>query len=237
MEFLKRQELKKLLEFVAFRDAMMIKKACAGLGTDDDLLISLLCKRSKSQIQQIDHFYRNLYKKSLKETIENECGGNYKKFLFFLCETRGEYLGRQLKEAMSGMGCDKSLVNEVICLATKSELDETKAYFEGVFDKPLSDKLRSELSGEHEALIMSLLLRGRGDGPVDLYLANQQAERIHDIIENGGGMMGGLKDSAQRELGTILYEASPAQGQAIKRNKLICRILTLFRSLGDKIHS
>lgn len=217
MEFLKQQELQKLLEFIAFRDAMIVYKACAGLGTDDDLLISLLCQRTKTQINEIDRYSRTLHQISLKERIENECGGNYKKFLLFLCESRQEYFGRQLKEAMSGMGCDKSLVNEVICLGTKTELEVTKAYYEQTFNESLSDKLRSELSGEHEILIMNLLLKGRGDRPLDLQLAKEQAEKIYNIIENGGGMMGGLKDNAQRELSTILYEASSAQCLAIKR--------------------
>jgi annexin A13 len=204
MEFLQRQELNKLLDFVAFRDANLIRKACAGLGTDDDLLISLLCQRTKNQIQAIARYYQQVYNKSLKQVIESECGGNYKRFLLFLCETRGEYLCNQIRSAMSGLGCDKSLVNELICLSTKDEVFEMKEIYERTFDKSLSDKLRSELGGEHEALILTLLLRGRGVGPVDLDLANDQAERIHREVEEGSGMFGGLSDSCQRSVSRLL---------------------------------
>jgi annexin A13 len=200
MEFLQRQELNKLLDFVAFRDANLVRKACAGLGTDDDLLISLLCQRTKSQIQAIARSYQQVYNKPLKQVIENECGGNYKKFLLYLCDTRGEFLSNQIRSAMSGLGCDKSLVNELICLSTRNEVFEMKEIYERSYDKSLSDKLRSELGGEHEALIMTLLLRGRGDGPVDAELANDQAERIHRAVEEGSGMFGGLSDSCQRNV-------------------------------------
>jgi annexin A13 len=196
MEFLQRVELKKLLEFVAFRDASLVRKACAGLGTDDDLLISLICKRTKSQIQEIARYYQQVYNKPLKRTIDSECGGNYKTFLLFLCDTRAQYLSGQLRAAMGGLGCDKTLVNELICLSTAEEVAQMKEAYEATYDKSLSDKLRSELSGEHEALIMKLLLHGRGNGSADLSPADL-AEKIHRIIEEGSGMFG-LSDKSQR---------------------------------------
>lgn len=203
MEFLYQQEYHKLLDFIAFRDASLVRKACNGLGTDDDLLISILCQRTKSQIQNISNYSDKLYSNTLKEIINNECSGNYKKFLLFLCETRGEYLYGQLKDAMGGLGCDKSLVNELLCLSTRQEVEDLKNIYEKIHDKPLSDKLRSELSGEHEALIMFLLLRGRGDNPPNLELADDQAERLHRAIDEGSGMLGGLDDSAQRTVREI----------------------------------
>lgn len=208
MEFLHRQELNKLLDFVAFRDGSLVRKACAGLGTNDDLLISILCQRTKSQIQAIARSYEQVYNKPLKKVIASECGGNYKQFLLFLCETRGEYLCHQIRAAMSGLGCDKSLVNELVCLSTKDEVFEMKEIYERTFDKSLSDQLRSELGGEHEALIITLLFRGRGVGPADLDLANEQAEKIHRAVDEGSGMFGGLSDSCQRAVSSIFISLS-----------------------------
>ena len=199
MEFLKEQELNKLLSYVYFRDATLIRRACAGLGTDDTLLISILTRRSKEQLIHINQSFLSLYKSTIKEVIYNDCGGNYKKFLIYLVESRGEYLSERVKEAMSGLGSDKTLINELICLSTK-KVQEMKQFYEKSNDSSLSDKLRSELSGEHEALIMNLLLRGRGDSPIDINLANDQAERIHNTIERGGGMFGGLDDTSQRSV-------------------------------------
>eukprot|EP00604_Paraphysomonas_vestita_P002730 CAMPEP_0174818444 /NCGR_PEP_ID=MMETSP1107-20130205/1112_1 /TAXON_ID=36770 /ORGANISM="Paraphysomonas vestita, Strain GFlagA" /LENGTH=757 /DNA_ID=CAMNT_0016030273 /DNA_START=360 /DNA_END=2633 /DNA_ORIENTATION=+ len=118
---------------------------------------------------------------------------------------------------MSGLGCDKTLINELICLSTKEEVFQMKTVYEKTYDNSLSDKLRGELSGEHEALIINLLLRGRGDAPVDPNLALEQAGRIHTTITSGSGMFGGLDDRAQRAIGAVLCEASPEQCQAIKR--------------------
>ena len=59
MEFLSScPELEALLNYVAKRDAKLVHKATAGMGTNDDLLISVLCSRTKSQIAAIDKFYR-----------------------------------------------------------------------------------------------------------------------------------------------------------------------------------
>jgi annexin A13 len=192
-------EVKATLDFIAKRDAEVVHKACAGLGTDDKLLYSLLCARTKRQIQNLNLAYLAAQGKTLLATIDNECGGDYARLLKFVCRTRAQYICYQLEEAMGGIGCDKSLINELFCLSTKEEIFEAKAMYEQRKDSSLSDRLRSELKGEHEAVILNLLLNGRGNETADANIAAQQAEEIYDAIENGSGLMG-LKDSAQRKV-------------------------------------
>lgn len=49
--------------------ADMVKEACAGLGTDDEQLIIILCCRTKAQLERIDQAYRAKYKKTLWEKV------------------------------------------------------------------------------------------------------------------------------------------------------------------------
>ena len=40
-----KEELAALWRFVAFRDASLIRRACKGLGTDDEMVIRIICQR------------------------------------------------------------------------------------------------------------------------------------------------------------------------------------------------
>jgi hypothetical protein len=165
------------------------------------MLISILCSRTKKQLGLVDAAFRSLYAgRNLQEVIASECGGNYKNFLQYACQSREEYMYGRLLKAMNGLGCDESLVNEVFCTATTEEILGMKTLYEQRNDSQLSDKLRKELSGEHEVLILYLLHNGRGNGPADEGQASERAAQLYHEISTGGGMMGGLKDTAKRNV-------------------------------------
>lgn len=81
-----------------------------------------------------------------------------------------------------------------------------RAVFEKRYDTKLSDRLRGELSGEHETLILHLLMHGRGTGPVDVEKATEAAKKIHQDILDGRAMVGGLKESAKRHVSEFLVD-------------------------------
>ena len=80
-----KQEYNELLDFIAQRDANLVAVACDGLGTDDTLLIKILCNRSRDQLLRIDEYYRRNPKNgsngSLFSRIQSECSGNYGNFM------------------------------------------------------------------------------------------------------------------------------------------------------------
>ena len=56
---------RRLQRYILKRDAEIINIACEGLGTDDDLLIKVVCQRTKDQLQQVKQNYFDKYNKSL----------------------------------------------------------------------------------------------------------------------------------------------------------------------------
>lgn len=61
--------------------ATRIKKACVGGGTNDNLLIRVLVTRDEVDLKEINQIYKQKYNMTLKEQIEDECSGDYKKLL------------------------------------------------------------------------------------------------------------------------------------------------------------
>lgn len=165
---------------------------------------SVICTRTKKQLHGTAHFYKNLpqntSQQSLRSTVSSECGGDYGEFMTFLCRSRHDFLSNRLQKGLRGMiGCDKSLLNEIFCYSSSEDIAAMKDAFEQKKDKSLADKLRDKLSGEHENLIIYLLLNGRPDRPADESAAAADAAELHTIIKNGSGMLG-FKDASKRQV-------------------------------------
>ena len=120
---------------IAKLDVVMLKYATIGLGTGDNtkactdyftlivhnlmsderLVVSILCARSKSQLDAIDNLYRDTHGRTLKEYIEREMGGDLAKFLKYAQMTEAEFDAHILKKAIDGLGTDEDAIMEVVC--------------------------------------------------------------------------------------------------------------------------
>jgi len=61
--------------------ARLLQKSMAGLGTHDDDLIRIMVTRRHNDLWEIAEEYHTLFKKTLKEDIEGDTSGDYKKLL------------------------------------------------------------------------------------------------------------------------------------------------------------
>lgn len=59
-------------------DAEDIRAATHGLGTDDSLMVSIICSRSKAHLARVDHHYKAMFGKTLSRQIRQECFGTYR---------------------------------------------------------------------------------------------------------------------------------------------------------------
>lgn len=89
---------------------------------DERLVVSTLCSRTKSQLDAVDLKMRAKYNRTLREYIEKEMGGNLAEFLTFMQYGEAEFDAHLLKNAFSGLGCEKDLVVEVLCTRSYKRL-------------------------------------------------------------------------------------------------------------------
>jgi hypothetical protein len=121
-----------------------------------------------------------------------------------------------LRLAMDGMGCNTELVNEIFCTLSTAEIQAMRQAFEQKSDRPLADRLRSELSGDHETLIIKLLTHGRDESMVNEVRAREQANELSSAIQKGKTMLGGLNSATEAKVIQMISDASWMQCQAIK---------------------
>jgi hypothetical protein len=211
------QEHRDLSLYVARRDADRIFKACKGLGTDDKAVIGIVCHRTREQIGLIDAAFRalsgNKDRKSLAQTLDSECSGDYGRFLKALATPADLLQAGELKSAFDGLGCNTKIVNELFTTMSNAQIQAMRQAYERHYDSNLVDRLKSELSGEHEKLILRILTSGRGVAPVNVA---QVAAELSETIKKGSSMMGGLSDKAEQKVIELLVSVPPSQTQDLK---------------------
>ncbi|KAJ8318650.1 hypothetical protein KUTeg_003741 [Tegillarca granosa] len=62
-------------------DALELKRAMRGIGTDEDALIEILCTRTSKQIQTINATYKTMFKKTLEQDLMSETSGHFKRLV------------------------------------------------------------------------------------------------------------------------------------------------------------
>ena len=206
-----------MLDFIAYRDAKQVRKACAGMGTNDKLLVHILCSRTKDQITALDLKYREFdnTEGSLADLIKCECGGNYGDFLKYLTQSKAEYMYSRLCSAIGGITTNESLLAEIFCLNSHEDLLAMKEVYESRRDCDLGDKLRDILSGHFEDVIMFLLLDGKNLDEADQERAEHCAKELDNWFTKGC-MMVGFRDKHRVKILELLADESIDQIALIK---------------------
>jgi Annexin len=120
-----------------------------------------------------------------------------------------------MKKAMDGSGCDREAVNDVMVYLSTEEIREMRIRYEGENHENLADRLRSELSGGHQMLILRLLVNGRSRQSRDMTKAGALADRLYDTFKHGKGMLTGLKSAAENSIIEIFTDESQDQLKAV----------------------
>jgi hypothetical protein len=204
------QEKENLLEYIAYRDAKQVQKACKGLGTNDKLLVEVICSRTKDQIRALDLTYRafdGVNGNSLAMLIKSECDGNYGDFLKYLTQSKAEYMYSRLCNAIGGLTTNESLIAEIFCLNSHEDLLAMKELYESRRDSNLGDKLRDILSGHFEDAIMFLLMDGKNVDAADQERAEHCAKELDNWFTKGC-MMVGFRDKHRVKILELLCDES-----------------------------
>ena len=67
-------------------DASELRRAMKGLGTDESVLIEILCSRTNAEINAIKQAYHKIYSRDLEKDVQSETSGHFKKFLTSLLQ-------------------------------------------------------------------------------------------------------------------------------------------------------
>lgn len=150
-------------------DADECRRAIAGLGTDEDTLIEILCSRSNAQIHAIRAAYKARHKKDLEKDLTGDTSGHFRRLMVSMCngnrqeqETpsveKAQREAKVLYDAGEGRwGTDESEFNRILCTQSHQQLALTFTEYTKLSKRTMEQVIRSEFSGNVETGLLAIV--------------------------------------------------------------------------------
>jgi len=150
-------------------DAKCLYEAMVGLGTNDDIMIEILCTRSAEEVSEIIKSYDRMYDKALDKIVKSECSGNLNKiFQAILKCTRAadgavdEDKAKKDAEVLYNAGekkwgTDDDKFIEVLTSRSYTQISAIAHQYEKISKKTLVAAIQSEMHGDFEKSCVSIV--------------------------------------------------------------------------------
>ncbi|XP_077620525.1 annexin A13 [Crocuta crocuta] len=180
-----------LLDRPSEYDARQLQKAMKGLGTDEAVLIEVLCTRTNKEISAIKEAYQRLFDRSLESDIKADTSGSLKKILVSLLqanrdegdEVDKDLAGRDAKDLYDAgegrWGTDELAFDEVLAKRNYKQLRATFQAYQLLINKDIEEAIEAETSGDVQKAYLTLVRCARDH-------EGYFADRLYESMKGAG---------------------------------------------------
>ncbi|XP_004373046.1 annexin A13 [Trichechus manatus latirostris] len=149
--------------------ARELQKAMKGLGTDETVLIEVLCTRSNKEIIAIKEAYQRLFNRSLESDVKDDTSGSLKKILVALLQAgrdEGDDIdidlagqdAKDLYDAGEGRwGTEELAFHDVLARRSLKQLRATFQAYQVLIGKDMEEAIEEETSGDLKKAYLTLV--------------------------------------------------------------------------------
>ncbi|KAM3963448.1 annexin B13 [Aphomia sociella] len=171
--------------------AKELHDATSGIGTDEDVLIEVMCTMSNHEIQVIKQAYTAMYGNFLEDDLRGDTSGNFKRLMTSLCmgnrseefhvdqEKAREDARSLLQAGELRLGTDESVFNAVLCSRSFPQLTAIFQEYQFLTGHDIDDAIKAEFSGDLEKALRAIVKVVRNK---PLFFA----ERLHKSMKGLG---------------------------------------------------
>ncbi|KAF4522308.1 hypothetical protein B566_EDAN010472, partial [Ephemera danica] len=150
--------LRRYNAFNATTDAIALRGAMEGLGTAEEVIVSIITRRNENQRNQIEQTYNALFDRDLMQDFKDELTGCLKDIIVGLLEGPTMYLVNRLHKAIAeGWSTDKNALIDIIAPRTNQEIAQIESAYDEKYDTSLTEELGKDTSKHYRRLLMSMV--------------------------------------------------------------------------------
>nr|UZN72719.1 annexin B3 [Taenia multiceps] len=152
-------------------NAVALQKAMKGAGTNEGMLIDVLCTATNNEVEKIKEAYQDLTQKSLEDDVESETSGDFKRVLVALLQARRETdcdKSQARRDALEiykagedKLGTDESTFTRILCTRSYDQIRVINEIYQDETGHDLIKAIEKETSGDYEKVLSRIVLMSK----------------------------------------------------------------------------
>lgn len=213
----KDRDLYKVKDYDPTKDAEVLKKAVAGVGTDEKAVFNVLDGKSPEQREVLKKVYEQKYGEKLETALKGDLSGGDMDKAKALLDSGKITDADKIRQAVAGTGTDEKAVYKALEGKSPDEISKLKKEYKDRYGVDLEKDLKGDLN-KNEMKKADLLLKGEPQADMNI---KDQKEREADLIKKKGDFNADkialeFEGKDKRSLLDTLHGKSPEERESIK---------------------
>ncbi|KAG9451563.1 hypothetical protein H6P81_011528 [Aristolochia fimbriata] len=165
-------------------DCEQLRKAFAGWGTNEQLIISILAHRNAGQRKSILKTYHETYGEDLLKDLQKELSSDFERALLLWTLDPSERDAVLANESAKKWNASNRVLVEIACARTSAQLFSVRQAYHARYKKSLEEDVAFHTKDDFRKLLLPLVTAYRYEGPeVNMTLAKTEAKILHEKIK------------------------------------------------------